>query len=105
MKKIALDKTRESAPLGLKSCVVHESEFFKIINFNLQAGMLFPVHSHDIEGQLSILVIEGKGAFLGDNDVSIPAQTGDMLISDIREPHGVKAATDMRFVVTIAPPI
>jgi len=33
------------------------------------------------------------------------AKTGDMLISDIREPHGVKATTDMRIVVTIAPPI
>ncbi|NIA04500.1 MAG: cupin [Proteobacteria bacterium] len=105
MKKIELDKMREFNPLGMKNFVVHESEFFKIINFNLQAGVLFPVHSHDIEGQLSILVIEGEGFFLGDNDVSIPARTGDMLVSDIREPHGVKAATDMRIVVTIAPPI
>ncbi|NOX80222.1 MAG: cupin domain-containing protein [Deltaproteobacteria bacterium] len=105
MKKIELDKTREFNPLGMKSFVVHESEFFKIINFNLQAGVLFPVHSHDIEGQLSILVIEGEGFFLGDNDASMPARTGDMLVSDIREPHGVKAATDMRIVVTIAPPI
>ncbi len=105
MKKIELDKTREFNPLGMKSFVVHESEFFKIINFNLQAGVLFPVHSHDIEGQLSILVIEGEGFFLGDNDASIPARTGDMLVSDIREPHGVKAVTDMRIVVTIAPPI
>lgn len=105
MKKIELDKMREFNPLGMKNFVVHESEFFKIINFNLQAGVLFPVHSHDIEGQLSILVIEGEGAFLGDNDASIPARTGDMLISDIREPHGVKATTDMRIVVTIAPPI
>lgn len=105
MKKIELDKMREFNPLGMKNFVVHESEFFKIINFNLQAGVLFPVHSHDIEGQLSILVIEGEGAFLGDNDASIPARTGDMLISDIREPHGVKAVTDMRIVVTIAPPI
>ncbi|HDL98276.1 MAG TPA: cupin, partial [Desulfobacteraceae bacterium] len=100
MKKIELDKTREFNPLGMKSFVVHESEFFKIINFNLHAGVLFPVHSHDIEGQLSILVIEGEGFFLGDNDTSIPARTGDMLVADIREPHGVKAITDMRIVVT-----
>ncbi len=105
MKKIELDKMREFNPLGMKNFVVHESEFFKIINFNLQAGVLFPVHSHDIEGQLSILVIEGEGVFLGDNDVSIQARTGDMLVADIREPHGVKAVTDMRIVVTIAPPI
>lgn len=105
MNKVELDKTREFNPLGMKSHVVHDSEFFKIINFNLKAGALFPVHSHDIEGQLSILVIEGEGEFLGDNSLSIPAKLGDVLIADIAEPHGVKAHTDMRIVVTIAPPI
>jgi quercetin dioxygenase-like cupin family protein len=105
MKKIDLATTREFNPLGMKSIVLHDSEHFKILNFNLKAGALFPVHSHDLDGQLSILVIEGEGAFLADNEASMPAKTGDMLISDIREPHGVKAVTDMRIVVTIAPPI
>lgn len=105
MKKIALAETREFNPLGMKSIVLHDSEYFKILNFNLVAGALFPVHSHEIEGQLSILVIEGDGEFLGDNNTVIPAQTGDMLVSDIAEPHGVRAKSDMRIVVTIAPPI
>ena len=105
MKKIELAQTREFNPLGMKSTVLHDSEYFKILNFNLVAGALFPVHSHDIDGQLSILVIEGEGEFLGDNDTTIPAKVGDMLISEIAEPHGVKAKTDMRIVVTIAPPI
>ena len=105
MKKIALDEVREFNPLGMKSIVLHDSEYFKILNFNLVAGALFPVHSHDLEGQLSILVIEGEGEFLGDDNAAIPAKQGDMLISDIAEPHGVQAKTDMRIVVTIAPPI
>jgi quercetin dioxygenase-like cupin family protein len=105
MKKIALDEVREFNPLGMKSIVLHDSEYFKILNFNLVAGALFPVHSHDLEGQLSILVIEGEGEFLGDDNATIPAKLGDMLISDIAEPHGVQAKTDMRIVVTIAPPI
>jgi quercetin dioxygenase-like cupin family protein len=50
-------------------------------------------------------VIEGEGAFLGKDNAEIPAKTGDILISDIIEPHGVKATTDMRIIVTIAPPI
>ena len=29
----------------------------------------------------------------------------DILISDIQEPHGVRATTNMRIIVTIAPPI
>ena len=105
MKKLELANTREFNPLGMKSSVLHDSEHFKILNFNLKAGALFPVHSHDLDGQLSILVIEGEGEFLADNNASMPAKIGDMLISEIREPHGVKATTDMRIVVTIAPPI
>ena len=105
MKKLELSATREFNPLGMKAIVLHDSEFFKILNFNLKAGALFPIHSHDLDGQLSILVIEGEGEFLADSEVSMPAKTGDLLISDIREPHGVKAATDMRIIVTIAPPI
>ena len=85
--------------------LVENSEFFKIINFNLDAGVTFPVHSHDLDGELSIQVLEGKGWFLGESDTRIPADTGDVLISEIREPHGVLAETKMRIVVTIAPPI
>jgi quercetin dioxygenase-like cupin family protein len=74
MKKIDLTATREFNPLGMKSVLLHDSEHFKILNFNLKAGALFPVHSHDLDGQLSILVIEGEGAFLGDNEASIPGE-------------------------------
>lgn len=104
MKKIALSDTREFSPISMRSFVLHDSPYFKIINFNISAGLLFPVHSHQIEGQLSILVVEGEGEFLSDN-AAIPALTGDMLVADISEPHGVKATTDMRIIVTIAPPI
>lgn len=105
MKKIELNATREFNPLGMKSITLHDSEHFKILNFNIMAGSIFPVHSHDLDGQLSILVIEGEGAFLAEDAKTIPAKTGDMLISDIREPHGVRADTDMRIIVHIAPPI
>jgi quercetin dioxygenase-like cupin family protein len=105
MKKIELAATCAFNPIGMKNFVLHESEFFKIINFNIAAGRIFPVHAHDLDGQVSIHIVEGSGAFLGDNEVAIPARAGDILISDIREPHGVRADTDMRIVVTIAPPI
>ena len=105
MKKINLDQTREFAEGAMKRFfLVETSPYFKIINFNLAAGVTFPVHSHDLDGELSILVIEGEGFFL-DGKGEIPAKTGDMLISEIREPHGVKATSDMRIIVTIAPPI
>lgn len=106
MKVIKLSETNEFTPGAMKRFfLVEDSEFFKIINFNLEAGVTFPVHAHDLDGELSIQVIEGSGYFLGEGDAKIPAEKGDILISEIREPHGVKAETNMRIVVTIAPPI
>ncbi len=106
MRKIELDTTREFTEGGMKRFfLVEDSPYFKIINFNLAAGATFPVHSHDLDGELSIHVIEGEGVFLGEDDMEVPAKVGDILISEIREPHGVRATTDMRLVVTIAPPI
>ncbi len=106
MKKIDLNETREFTESGMKRFfLVQDSPYFKIINFNLIAGHTFPVHSHDVDGQLSILVLEGEGQFLGKDDAAIPAKQGDLLVSDISEPHGVHADTDMRILVTIAPPI
>lgn len=106
MKVYKLDETKEFTSGAMKRFfLVETSEYFKIINFNLDAGVTFPVHSHDLDGELSILVVEGNGFFLGDGDVEIPAVKGDILVSEIREPHGVRAETRMRIVVTIAPPI
>jgi len=85
--------------------LVEDSPSFKIVNFNLDEGVTFPVHSHDLDGELSIQVLEGEGYFLGDGDTELPATQGDILISQIREPHGVRAKTQMRILVTIAPPI
>ena len=104
MKLLHLADSREFDPKKFKRFLLHDSPYFRILNFNLAAGQVFPVHSHPADGQLSIHVIEGKGFFLGEGDTSLPADTGDVLISDINEPHGVKAETDMRILVTIAPP-
>ena len=91
MKVLDLNTTREFTEGAMKRFfLVEDSEFFKII---------------DLDGELSIQVIEGEGVFLGENDAEIPAKTGNILISEIREPHGVRATTDMRIVFTIAPPI
>lgn len=105
LKRIELYKESGFSEKAFKSLLVHDSPYFKILNFNFKAGQKLPVHSHELEGQLSIVVLEGTGEFLGKDDTTIPANTGDVLISDISEPHGVRADSDMRVVVTIAPPI
>jgi len=106
MKVIQLDATNEFAEGVMKRFfLVEDSPNFKIINFNLDEGVTFPVHSHDLDGELTIQVLQGEGVFLGENDSEIPAKAGDILISQIREPHGVRATSKMRILVTIAPPI
>jgi|SRR3989339_431549 quercetin dioxygenase-like cupin family protein len=106
MKILKLKDTNEFTPGAMKRFfLVEDSPNFKIVNFNLDEGVTFPVHSHDLDGELSIQVLEGEGYFLGDGDKELPAIQGDILISEIREPHGVRAKTRMRILVTIVPPI
>jgi quercetin dioxygenase-like cupin family protein len=105
MKKTNLFDAAGFNEASMKRFLVHDSPYFKIINFNFKAGQELPVHSHNIEGQVSIAVLEGQGEFLGGADQSMPARTGDVLVCDISDPHGIRATTDMRVLVTIAPPI
>jgi quercetin dioxygenase-like cupin family protein len=105
MKQINLFEANDFADKGMKSLLVHDSPYFKILNFNFKPGQELPVHSHDIEGQLSLVILEGSGTFLGKDGASVPGKTGDVVISEIAEPHGFRATTNVRLLVTIAPPI
>jgi quercetin dioxygenase-like cupin family protein len=105
MKQLNLYEENDFSEKAFKKLLVHDSPYFKIINFNFKAGQELPVHSHEIDGQLSLVIIEGQGEFLGKDDTTLPAKTGDVVISDIAEPHGLRAKTDLRLLVTIAPPI
>lgn len=105
MKRVELYKEGRFAEKAFTRLLVHDSPYFKILNFNFKPGQELPVHSHDIEGQVSIAVLEGEGEFLGEDNTVLPAAAGDVLVSDIAEPHGVRAKSAMRVLVTIAPPI
>ena len=105
LKKVAVFKENDFSDKAFKKLLVHDSPYFKLINFNFKANQELPIHSHEIEGQLSITVLEGQGLFLGKDDQTIEANPGDVLISDIAEPHGIRAVSDLRVLVTIAPPI
>ncbi len=105
MKQLNLYEENDFSEKNFKSLLVHDSPYFKILNFNFKAGQELPVHNHDIEGQVSLVILEGEGEFLGKDGASLPAKPGDVVISDIAEPHGLRARTDLRLLVTIAPPI
>ena len=105
MKQLNLYEENDFSDKTFKKLLVHDSPYFKILNFNFKAGQELPLHSHDIEGQLSLVIIEGEGEFLGPDGSTLPAKTGDVVISQIAEPHGLRAKTALRLLVTIAPPI
>ena len=105
MKRLNLYEENDFSEKTFKKLLVHDSPYFKILNFNFKAGQELPIHSHDIEGQLSLVILEGEGEFLTQGNQTLPAKPGDVVISDIAEPHGLRAKTDLRLLVTIAPPI
>jgi quercetin dioxygenase-like cupin family protein len=105
MKKVSIFEEKGFNDQAFTKLLVHDSPYFKILNFNFKGGQELPVHSHDIEGQVSIAILEGTGEFLGKDGAALPAKAGDVLICEISEPHGVRAKTDLRVLVTIAPPI
>ena len=105
MKTVSLYESNDFDEKGIKRLLVHDSPFLKIINFNFKAGQILPVHSHDIEGEVCLAILEGKGEFLGAENTIRPVQAGDVIITNISEPHGLRAITELRLLVTIAPPI
>jgi len=105
MRRIEVLKEGTFSEKGMQKVLIHDSPYFRVLNFNFKSGQELGIHSHDTDGQLSIVVLEGEGEFLGKDGLTLPANTGDVLISDIREPHGILAISDMRVIVTIAPPV
>jgi quercetin dioxygenase-like cupin family protein len=105
VKQVNVYDENDFSEKAFKRLLVHDSPYFKILNFNFKAGQELPVHSHDIDGQVSLVILEGEGEFLGKDNATLAAKTGDVLISEIAEPHGIRAKTDLRLLVTIAPPI
>lgn len=104
MKKLNLYEAGEFSDTSFKRLLVHDSPYMKILNFNFKAGQELPIHAHNIEGQVSMMILEGEGEFLSEEG-AMPAKAGDVLISEISEPHGLRAKTDLRLLVVIAPPI
>jgi len=104
MKKMNIFEEGPFKDEGYGMLWVHDSANFRVVNFNFKAGQTLPVHNHDVDGELTIVVLSGDGEFLGADNVALPAKAGDVLVCPIAVPHGIRAITEMRVLVTIAPP-
>ena len=76
LKKIEVFEDGTFNDLAMSRLLVHESAYMKVLNFNFRAGQTLPVHSHSTDGQLSIVVLEGTGQFLGKDGGVIRVKNG-----------------------------
>lgn len=104
MKLHQLDERARFQEEGFYLDLIHDMYTFRMIAFNFEPGQELPVHQHEADSEVAIQVLEGEGVFTGGEE-EIPARQGSLLICKVSEPHGVRATTRMRVLVTIAPPI
>ena len=104
MELIQLDERARFCADKFEMDLIHDMYTFRMIVFNFEPGQELPVHHHPADSEVAIQVLEGDGAFTGGEN-EIPARPGSLLICKVSDPHGVRAKSRMRVLVTIAPPI
>ncbi len=101
---IEIDEVAKFSKEKFEIKLLHDSPNTRILLFCFEPGQELPVHSHDVESDVSLCVLEGEGCFTG-GEKDIPAKKGSLLVSPVSEPHGIKAETRMKVLVSITPPI
>jgi hypothetical protein len=61
------------------------------------------MYSDQMQGEMSLIVIEGRGEFVGKEARRHPVKRGDVIVSEMSEPHTFQATTTLRLLVTITP--
>ncbi|MDX1762773.1 MAG: cupin domain-containing protein [bacterium] len=84
--------------------ITHDSVNFRQLLFCFKAGQELPVHSHDVDSEVIMAIIDGEGAVIED-EKAIDVRRGDVVIGAVRIPHGIVAKTEMKVLVTITPPL
>ncbi len=82
--------------------LLFDSPNMRVLTFNFEPGQELPVHSHNADSEVALLILEGEGVFTGGAE-EIPAKPGTLQIMPVTEPHGLRALTRLRLLVFIAP--
>ena len=82
--------------------LLFDSPNVRVLSFNFEPGQELPVHSHNADSEVSLLILEGEGVFTGGPE-EIPAKPGTLQIMPVTEPHGLRALTRVRLLVFITP--
>lgn len=83
---------------------VYESPCLKILNFRFDLGQSLLLYSEEMQGKVSMIVIEGHGEFVGEEARRYHIERGDVVVSEMSEPQSLLATTELRLLVAITPP-
>jgi quercetin dioxygenase-like cupin family protein len=81
--------------------LICDSPNLRVLAFNFEPGQELPIHSHQADSDVAMLILEGEGVFTGAQET--PVKAGDLQIIPVTQPHGLKAKTRVRLLVLIAP--
>lgn len=103
MQKSSILKNAVFNPDKVHERLVHESENAKIKSLHLKAGQEIPVQERKDLGETMIVVLSGEGQLLGKHGVLDSLVRGDVVIADLRVPHGLRAKKDMTILASYTP--
>jgi quercetin dioxygenase-like cupin family protein len=101
MKFIELQDLNKFTPDKPYRELLYDTPNLRVLAFNFEPGQMLPVHSHPADSDVTVMILEGEGEFIGTH--AMPAKAGQILIVPVCEPHGLKAHTRLRALVSIAP--
>lgn len=83
--------------------LVHETKGVKVKSLHLLAGQEIPVQAVEGQGETMLVVLSGEGLLLGKHGVLDSLVRGDVVIADLRIPHGLRAEKDMCILESYMP--
>lgn len=101
MKVIDLQEFTQFDPAKMHRELLYDSPNLRVLSFNFEPGQELPVHSHDADSEVTLMILEGAGEFTGAHP--LPARAGMLQIMPVNEPHGLRAITRLRLLVFITP--
>ena len=101
MKFFDLNDLTKFDPGKMHRELLYDSPNLRVLSFNFEPGQELPVHSHDADSEVTLMILEGEGEFTGAHPM--PARAGQLQIMPVSEPHGLRAKTRLRLLVFIAP--
>ncbi|MCG8529648.1 MAG: cupin [Desulfovibrionales bacterium] len=101
MRKSSILTNATFNPERIHERLVHESDSVQVKSLHLKAGQELPVQSFDDFGESMLVVLGGEGKLLGKHGVLDTLVRGDVVITDLRVPHGLRATKDMSVLASL----